>query len=52
MPDICKEVAKREPPEEYLIMHPGTKPTHTEIEAICSWAHLTGLPGSERAEKE
>jgi hypothetical protein len=53
MPEICKEVADREmPPEEYLLMHPRTNPSHAEIEAICSWVHSSSLPGSERAEKE
>jgi hypothetical protein len=53
LPKICKEVAEREmPPEEYALMHWGKAPAHDEVEAICSWAHSTGLPGSERATKE
>ena len=52
VPDICKEVADREMPlEQYLLMHPRAKPTHAETEAICTWAHSSGVAGTERAER-
>jgi hypothetical protein len=51
--EICKEVAERDMPiEEYLLMHPTAKPTHVEIESICTWAHSAGLAGSERAKSD
>ena len=53
LPEICKEVADREmPTEEYILMHPGVKPSHAEIESICSWAHSTGLAAAESANND